>query len=156
MAFNNYYGQPNYGNYTYQPNYQSVMPQPLQQQPQMPIQNNNAPKTNKIFVTSLEEAMNKSVEPNSVIIYLHQDLPLLFEITTDFFGKRTYKTFDILESVQKPPTNSQEQEIVDMSSYVTKDKYKAVQERLERLESMLSGNKTQSKKTSKETEDKEN
>lgn len=149
------YGQPNYGNYGYQPTYQPTMPQSIQPQQQQQI-NTNAPKTNKIFVTSLEEAMNRSVEPNSVIIYLHQDLPLLFEISTDFFGKKTYKTFDISESVQKPPINTQGQALPDLSAYVTKDEYKAVEGRLERIETILNGVKTPSKKNnSKDIEDKE-
>lgn len=150
------YGQPNYGNYGYQqPNYQPQMPQPVQTQQQVQQINTNAPKTNKIFVTSLEEAMNRSVEPNSVIIYLHQDLPLLFEISTDFFGKKTYKTYDISKSVQNPSKSAQGQALPDLSAYVTKDEYKAIEGRLERIETILNGVKTPSKKNIKEVEDKE-
>lgn len=74
--FGNYgYGYPNYlGNYQQQPQVQ-------QQQPIMP-------KTNKVFVTSLDDAMARSVEPNSETLYLHQDRNLIFDIKTDMQGKK--------------------------------------------------------------------
>lgn len=154
------YGQPNYGNYgSYpQPNYQPSMSQPIQSQQQMQAQAqaNNAPKTNKIFVPSLDVALSMPTEPNSVMIYLHQDLPLLFEISTDFFGRKASRTFDLSESKQKPAETAQGQAIPDLSGYVTKDEYKAVEGRLERIETILNGgSKPTTKKTAKETEDKE-
>lgn len=133
----NNYGAMNYGGGYVAPaptgiyNQQSA----VMQQPQPQTQ--ALPKTNKIFVTSLEEAMNRSVEPNTVIVYLHQDLPLLFEITTDFFGKKTYKTFDITESTQKTPKTAQNGAAVDLSSYVTRKEFDAIQAQLDGLKSVL-------------------
>lgn len=61
------------------------------------------PKTNKIFVTSLDEALSRPAEPNTEIVYLHQNEPLLFQITTDLQGKKTFKSFQLtpLEQAQK-------------------------------------------------------
>lgn len=139
MAFYNY-GQPNYGGgYIPQPQ-QNMYQQPQQLQNMQQFnqpQQQGLPKTNKIFVTSLEEAMNRSVEPNSVVIYLHQDLPLLFEISTDFLGKKTYKTFDIIESVQKPQKTGQDGATVDLSGYVTRKEFDSVQAQLDGFKNIL-------------------
>lgn len=87
---NGYGGYSGYGNYGY--GYQP--PQPMQ-----PMQ----PKTNKIFVTSLEEALARPSEPNSEVIYLHQNEPLLFEIVTDMQGRKAVKTFRLgVEEKSKP------------------------------------------------------
>lgn len=60
---------------TYQPQpyfQQPYQPQPYQQfQPQQAAQ----PKTNKVFVTSLDDALSRVCEPNSEMLYLHQDEP---------------------------------------------------------------------------------
>lgn len=83
---NVYGGYSGYGNYGY-----GYQPQPMQ------------PKTNKIFVTSLEEALARPSEPNSEIIYLHQNEPLLFEIVTDMQGRKAVKTFRLgVEEKSKP------------------------------------------------------
>lgn len=59
-------------------------------------------KTNKIWVTSLEDALSKSVEPNSEYIYLHQDKPLLIEVKTDMQGKKTTRVLELKDYVEKP------------------------------------------------------
>lgn len=145
------YGQQNYNNMNYnayQPNFQ----QPIQQMPaqQGQPQNSNIPKTNKIFVQSLDVALSMPTEPNSVVIYLHQDLPLLFEISTDFFGRKTSRTFELTESNQK----SEQKITADLSAYVTKEEYKTVESRLEHIEAILNNSKN-AKKTIKDSEEKE-
>ena len=87
---NDYFGRPNqqfnqFGNAPYQGNFQPQMAQ--QQPPQM--------RTNKIFVTSLEDALNRYAEPNTVILYRHQDENFEYEIMTDSQGKKTYKTLQL-------------------------------------------------------------
>lgn len=85
--FNNYpYQQPNYQGYYN--NYQQ------QVQPQL--------KTNKVWVTSLEDAMARSVEPNSEYIYLHQDKPLLIEVKTDSQGRKTTRVMELKDYVEQP------------------------------------------------------
>lgn len=61
-------------------------------QPQMTQQ---PMRTNKIFVTSLEDALNRYAEPNTIMVYRHQDEKFEYEITTDVQGKKTYKTLQL-------------------------------------------------------------
>ena len=89
---NDYFGRPtqqfnNFTNTPYMGNFQPQMAQP--QPPQM--------RTNKIFVTSLEDALNRYAEPNTIMIYRHQDEKFEYEITTDAQGKKMYKTLQISE-----------------------------------------------------------
>lgn len=64
--------------------------------PQMP-QPQMQPRTNKIFVTSLEDALNRPADPNSEVIYLDQDKPFLYQVMNDMQGRKTYKTFELTE-----------------------------------------------------------
>ena len=64
---------------------------PQMSQPQL------QPRTNKIFVTSLEDALNRPADPNSEVIYLDQDKPFLYQVMNDMQGRKTYKTFELTE-----------------------------------------------------------
>ena len=115
IMFGNYgYGYPNYlGNYQQQPQVQ-------QQQPIMP-------KTNKVFVTSLDDAMARAVEPNSETLYLHQDRNLIFDIKTDMQGKKTWKAYEFKEYVEqeKTPVNAQQMQPQDFVSKETFEAFKS-------------------------------
>ena len=115
IMFGNYgYGYPNYlGNYQ-----QQVQPQ--QAQPIMP-------KTNKVFVTSLDDAMARAVEPNSETLYLHQDRNLIFDIKTDMQGKKTWKAYEFKEYVEqeKTPVNAQQMQPQDFVSKETFEAFKS-------------------------------
>lgn len=87
---NNYFNQMQ--NNGYNGNYQAIQPtiQPIQQSvPQL--------RTNKVFVTSLEDALSRYAEPNTLMIYRHQDEKFEYEIMTDAQGKKTYKTIELKE-----------------------------------------------------------
>ena len=95
---NDFYGRPNtqfnqFGNSAYMGNFQPQMtqqPQPTQM------------RTNKIFVTSLEDALNRYAEPNTIMVYRHQDEKFEYEIITDAQGKKNYKTLQLVDySAQK-------------------------------------------------------
>lgn len=87
--FNNWpsnYSQINSVNSGYQQPPQ--MPQQtFQQPPQMPY------KTNKLVVTSLDEAMMRSSELNSDTVYFDQNKDVLYNVKVD---SRGYKTCDTL------------------------------------------------------------
>ncbi len=70
-------------------------------QPQMQTVPQPQFQTNKIFVTSLEEALARPAEPNTEIIYLHQTEPLLFQISTDLQRKKTALTFRLVAEEDK-------------------------------------------------------
>ena len=87
MNYNNYgYGYGNqYGGY--QPSATPVYP--AQQQVQ--------PTTNKIYVTSLEDALQRYASPNSTMIYVLQDESMIFEVFTDMQGKKVPKVKKLVE-----------------------------------------------------------
>ena len=91
-----YFGRPNS---PYMGNYQTQMAQPVQPQPMQM-------RTNKIFVTSLEDALNRYAEPNTVMVYRHQDEKFEYEIITDVQGKKSYKTL-VLSDYSAPQTSKQ-------------------------------------------------
>ena len=68
----NYYNQ--YGGYV--PPVQNQM----YQQPQM--------STNKLYVTSVQDAISRYAMPNTVIMYTLQDESAVIEVTTDAQGKK--------------------------------------------------------------------
>lgn len=127
----NLFGQPNYG----QPQPQMFMQnfaQPQQQPTQPP-----RPKTNKIFVTSLDDAMSRIADYDSQMIYLDQDKPLLYEIYTDGQGR---KTPTIIQLSPSDGTGSPKTAKNDKVEYVTRQEFDDIQAQMaafnDRLESM--------------------
>lgn len=74
----NYY--PYGGNYNV-PNYQ----QPVQQ------------LTNKIYVTSKEDALNRFVSPNTTTVYFLQDDSAIFEVMTDAQGRKNIRMRNLVD-----------------------------------------------------------
>lgn len=131
MAFGNNYS----GNYQQWAGYQPQQPYAFSAQPQ-PSMVAPMPKTNKIFVTGLQDAINRPAEPNSVLIYIDQDNPLLYEITTDAQGRKSYQTLELRQN--NPITATKEE---NPTNYSTKDELavltaqmSAIAERVARLE----------------------
>lgn len=73
---NNTWGQPR--------PYSSYVP-PVQPQPRL--------VTNAIFVTSLEEALIKTTERNSDMIYFHQDKNEFYRVKVDLDGRKSWAAF---------------------------------------------------------------
>ena len=86
MNYNNYgYG---FGNqYGYQPSANPVYA-PVQQA---------QPTTNKIYVTSLEDALQRYALPNSTMLYVLQDESMIFEVFTDMQGKKVPKVKKLVD-----------------------------------------------------------
>lgn len=55
------------------------------------------PTTNKIYVTSLEDALQRYASPNSTMIYVLQDESALFEVYTDPQGKKIPKVKKLVD-----------------------------------------------------------
>ena len=115
-----------YNNYPYQNPYQGYMNQ--YQQTQQPIQSAQ-PKTNKIWVTSLEDAMAKPVEPNSEYVYLHQDKPLLIEVITDGQGRKATRVMELKPYVEQPKT-----ETPTPNNFPTREEFEVLQGKIKALE----------------------
>jgi hypothetical protein len=98
-------------------------------QPQMAQQPQPAPmRTNKIYVTSLEDALNRYAEPNTIMIYRNQDEKFEYEIITDGQGRKSYKTLE-LGSYSVP----QEEKRIE-TPIISREEFDAVKGRLEALE----------------------
>lgn len=114
-----YFGRPMNTPYMGMNNLQPQAPQP----PQM--------RTNKIFVTSLEDALNRYAEPNTVIVYRHQDEKFEYEIMTDSQGKKSYKTLQLVD--YSAPTSDKQ----DKSANISTEQFQALERRLTALESQI-------------------
>lgn len=96
-------------------------PQPVPQvQPQL--------RTNKVFVTSLEDALNRYAEPNTIMVYRHQDEKFEYEIMTDMQGKKSYKTLVLTDY------STVEQRSEDRGTVITQEALSAIESKLEVLE----------------------
>ena len=113
-----YFGRPNtqfnnFGNTPYMGNYQAQMaqqPQPMHM------------RTNKIFVTSLEDAL---------MVYRHQDEKFEYEIMTDTQGKKSYKTLVLGDYSAQ---NSEQKENLNT---ISRDEFDAVKQQIKALEGQL-------------------
>lgn len=90
------------------------------------------PKTNKIWVTSLEDAMSKPVEPNSEYIYLHQDKPLLIEVITDNQGRKSTRVLELKAYVEetKPET-------IMPNNFPTREEFEGLKAEIQALKERL-------------------
>ena len=94
--------------------------QPQAPQPQI--------QSNKLLVTSLEEALTRNAPLNSKIVYIHQDENLEFEIFTDINGRKTYTVFKrIIETEENRKQNSG----------VSREEYLELREKIKNLEAKL-------------------
>ena len=96
---------------------------------QIPIQNatpNSATpssqpaRTNMVFVTSLEDALQKTNMPNCNLLFLHQDKPLIFNIISDEMGRKTYTTYELVEYKDQ---KAEEEPKEPPKEYVTKEEF---------------------------------
>lgn len=84
------------------------------------------PTTNKIYVTSLEDAMARYAGPNSTMIYVLQDESVIFEIYTDIQGKKVPKVRKLVEYVP-------EQANTAPADYVKREEFDALVKKFEAL-----------------------
>lgn len=82
-------------------------------------------RTNILRVTSLEEAIMRTTEPGSDMMYIHQDKDILYRVKVDFDGKKSWGEFPIVVPTQP-----------DVSP-VTKDDLKSILDRVEALEKKI-------------------
>lgn len=99
---------------------------PVQAQPQQ-LQMQLPPKTNKIYVTGIEDATSRMAEPNSEMLYRHQDDQILYEVFTDLQGKKTVKAYRYEEITNEP---KRETSAVSLDGFVTKDEFTAFQAKI--------------------------
>lgn len=124
---NDYFGRPNTQfNGMYNTPYNGNLQPQMAQQPQpTPM------RTNKIYVTSLEDALNRYAEPNTVMVYRHQDEKFEYEIMTDAQGKKSYKTLQLGDYSAQ---NCEKQENADI---ISRKEFDVLKSRLEAIEQEL-------------------
>lgn len=137
----NYSGQNSYANYQNQNN-NNVSQGNNQQSPQFTPQVN----TNKIYVTSVEDARNRQLMPNSDYIFLDNDKPLLYRKTVDATGKMDLETFEIIPYSEKAKEDASKDNAIDMSNFVSIDKYNDLLDKIDLLKDDLNRVKTYLKK----------
>lgn len=109
-----------YGNFGYNPN-------PAQQQPMYRTgYPSNSFKTNKIFVTNLQDALSRSTEPDSEYVYFHQDLDILYNVRTDQVGRKTYLIVDLIAHKDEPKQAEQNDRYEDFDK-----RLKVIEQKLE-------------------------
>lgn len=132
------YQTPTYGSYQPQPQMPSMAQnQPLngyqaqgqantQPQPSLPT------KTNVPLVTSLTEAMSRTTELNSDTFYADQDKPVIYRVSVDMQGRKTYKTFEITDVTEQAVEQSVQTVApnIDLSAYATKEDLKALENKI--------------------------
>lgn len=84
---------------------------------------NPQPATNKIYVTSAEDAMQRFANPNSVMVYVLQDESAIFEVYTDAQGRKTVKAKKLVDYTAE----------ADRGGYVTRAEFEELKGRLEAL-----------------------
>lgn len=107
---NNYFGYQNGYGYQGQSANNFVPPQPT---------------TNKIYVTSLEDAMARYAGPNSTMIYVLQDESTVFEIYTDLQGKKVPKVRKLVEFTPEQSNTAQG------GDYVRREEFDALTKKFE-------------------------
>lgn len=131
-----FYTYPNAGYTTPTPNYnfygtQAQMPTMPQNQPLNGYQTQGQvnsqpqtvmpPKTNVQPVMGLQDAINRTVEPNTNTYYADQDNDIIYLVSMDMQGRKTTRTFEVKDITEQVAEQSkQPQEKIDLSSYVTK------------------------------------
>lgn len=126
---------PNYG-YGYG-GYQQFNPylqQPqMQMQPQMQQQQVN---TNKIYVSGIEDVRMRSLPSNSEYIFLDNEKSILYQKKVDANGQFEVKAYDITE--HKGDMGTVAQQSIDLSGYVPRNEFEALQGELRALQDKFS------------------
>ncbi len=86
--------------------------QPPQMPPQMPY------KTNKLVVTSLDEAMMRSSELNSDTVYFDQNKDVLYNVKVDSRGYKTCDTYKVSKA-DAADSNTSNNEILAIKTNMT-------------------------------------
>ena len=87
--------------------------------------------SNRIYVTSAEDALGRFATPNSIMVYTLQDETLQFEVATDYWGKKTIRTRQLTDYT--PATTEKDKKM----DYVTRQEFLGLQGQLKALKEQL-------------------
>lgn len=114
----------------YGQNYSQSQSNNQQQQQTQAITN-----TNKIFVSSLDEVKGRNLLPNSDMLFLDNDKPILYQKVVDGKGQATYKMFDITPHDDAQDTKNEN--LIDLSAYVPRSDFDALKGEIGKLQEQV-------------------
>lgn len=106
------------------------------QQPQVQPQPQSATNTNKIYVSGIDDVKGRFLTPNSDVLFIDNDKPLLYQKVVDSKGQFEIKVFDIT-----PHIDSQEEkkdDSINLSNYVLKADLEPLQAEIKALNDKIS------------------
>lgn len=136
----NYTGNSN-GGYTpfvSTPYYNSFPQQQVQQQQQLQQtpQPTGVTNTNKIYVSGIDDVKGKVLAPNSDILFIDNDKPLLYQKTVDSKGQFEIKVFDICPHIEQEMAKPED--AINLSNYVLKSDLEPLQAEIKALNAKIS------------------
>lgn len=139
--FNNYSNPYAYNgmanNFGYTPSYYNPYSQPQQQtqQQQQPNQVQPQPQaatnTNKIYVSGIDDVKGRFLSPNSDVLFVDNDKPLLYQKVVDSKGQFEIKVFDICPHIEQQ--EQKQEDTINLSAYVLKTDLEPLQAEIKAL-----------------------
>lgn len=114
-----------------QPYGYSFSPQPYQPQNSQPTIN-----TNKTYVSGIEDVRLYRLPPNSEYIFLDNDKSILYQKKVDSNGQFEVKAYEITECNASTATVAQSP--IDLSNYVPRNEFEALQGEIKALSEKMS------------------
>lgn len=114
--------------------YNPYLQQP-QMQPQQPMRKQQV-DTNKIFVNGIEDVRMRVLPPNSEYIFLDNEKSMLYQKKVDANGQFEVKAYEITEC--KGDTATIAQQSIDLSNYVPRNEFEALQGEFRALQDKFS------------------
>ena len=114
--------------------------------PNLNMQNNSTQDNFFVSIPSEQDARNYLVAIGHTVIFKDENKPMVFYTKTvnSQFEAPIFKIFDMIERKQETPINApQNDKPMDLSTFVTKDEFGALQKELQALKQALGeGDKT--------------
>lgn len=131
----------NYPNYGYGMNSMPTATQPFgypfSQQPYpQQMQQTQQVSTNKTYVSGIEDVKLMKLPPNSEYIFLDNDKSILYQKKVDANGQFEVKAYEITEC--NADTAAGAQQSIDLSSYVPRSEFEALQGEIKALNDKIS------------------
>ena len=128
-------------NYGYQPHYPNGFQNYMPQTPSY-LNGYNVPQyqqptnTNKIFVNGIEDVKGRYLPPNSNVLFLDNEKPVIYEKIVDGTGRYDVKVYEFKE---KQDENGQKvQDSTNLSNYVKTTDLDPIKSKIQDIETKLS------------------
>lgn len=129
----------NYGGYGFNATSMPTATQPYGYPVSPYAQQQSQPKqveTNKIYVSGIDDVKMRMLPPNSEYIFLDNEKSLLYQKKVDANGQFEVKAYEISE--YKGNTATVDQQSIDLSNYVPRSEFTALQDEIRALQDKFS------------------